>query len=144
MRRITLARRLALRQMRRPPEMLRIDKGRREKLQSKSVPMRPGKTGFDPRDDQDKVVRLIASRGKLTSAPKQAFYSRFGNEEMHWNLAFVGLLAWAFIEYSRLPEMYPVFQVLQLGKLTTLLAALGFLFNPRLRARGAPMQRGLT
>ena len=36
--------------------------------------------------------------------------------EPHWNFAFVGLMFYAFIEYSRLPEMYPVFHVFQLGK----------------------------
>src|ERR1700722_15864580 len=42
------------------------------------------------------------------------------SDAMHWNLAFAGLMLYAFVEYSRLPEMYPVFQILQLGKTTIL------------------------
>ena len=63
--------------------------------------------------------------------------------EMHWNLAFAGLIFYAFIEYSRLPEMYPVLQVFQLGKVAIGLAALGFLIHPRLRARGPSASGGL-
>ena len=56
--------------------------------------------------------------------------------EPRWNLAFAGLMLYIFVEYSRLPEMYPVFAVFKLGKLSILLAALGYLVSPRSRTSG--------
>jgi putative inorganic carbon (hco3(-)) transporter len=53
-----------------------------------------------------------------------------------WNLAFAGLMIYIFVEYSRLPEMYPVLTVLKLGKISILLAALGYLVSPRSRTSG--------
>jgi len=63
--------------------------------------------------------------------------------EMHWNLAFAGIILYAFIEYSRLPEMYPVFQSFQLGKAAMILAVLGYVVNPRIRANGPSPSKGL-
>ena len=54
--------------------------------------------------------------------------------EPRWNLAFVGLLFYLVIEYTRLPAMYPSLSVLRLGKIGIGLAALGYLATPRLRA----------
>lgn len=67
----------------------------------------------------------------------------FGGAEMHWNLAFAGLMLYAFVEYSRLPEMYPVFQIFELGKTTILLAVVGYLTNSRLRPNGPSTSGGL-
>ena len=56
--------------------------------------------------------------------------------QLRWNLAFAALMFYAFIEYSRLPEMYPAFAVLKLGKVSIVLAALGYLVSPRTRTSG--------
>lgn len=84
-----------------------------------------------------------ASKGSKTGSTRRAVLQALGGREVHWNLAFAGLMLWGFVEYSRLPEMYPLFQVLALGKVTTLLAAVGFMLNSRLRASGSPDSKGL-
>lgn len=47
--------------------------------------------------------------------------------EQRWGLDFIGLLAYLFIEYTRLAVMYPVLAPLQLGKVSLLMAMLGVL-----------------
>jgi hypothetical protein len=59
-----------------------------------------------------------------------------GSAQVRWNLAFAALMFYAFIEYSRLPEMYPAFAMLKLGKISIVLAALGYLVSPRTRTSG--------
>lgn len=54
--------------------------------------------------------------------------------EMHWNLAFMGVMLYMIVEYSRLPEMYPILAPLQLGKLSIVMAAIGYFANSRLRS----------
>jgi len=51
--------------------------------------------------------------------------------EARWNLAFVGILAYLIVEYTRLPAMFPVLQVLHLGKVVVLLSVFGLLLAPR-------------
>jgi O-antigen ligase len=63
-----------------------------------------------------------------------------GLTEMRWNFAFLSVLFYAFIEYSRLPEMYPIFQPLQLGKVTVILMAMAYAFSPRVRAIKRPRE----
>jgi putative inorganic carbon (HCO3(-)) transporter len=53
-----------------------------------------------------------------------------------WNLAFFGILSYMFVEYTRLPEIYPILQPLQLGKALVALAAVGWLLSPR--TQGGP------
>jgi putative inorganic carbon (hco3(-)) transporter len=64
-------------------------------------------------------------------------------DDARWNLAFAGLLFYAFIEYSRLPEIYPVFQVLHLGKIAIIFATLGYAVSPRVRRNGRPISHAL-
>lgn len=53
-----------------------------------------------------------------------------------WSLAFVGLLGYLVVEYTRLTAMYPVLAYVPPGKVTVGLALLGFLLSPmRLGAR---------
>lgn len=47
----------------------------------------------------------------------------------NWDLAFYGLLGYFLIEYSRLPEMFPVLQPFQLGKIAVALAVVGMLLS---------------
>ncbi len=62
--------------------------------------------------------------------------------EARWSLAFAGLLFYVVVEYTRLPAMYPFLAVFRLGKIAIVLAALGYLVSPRLRASARPATRG--
>jgi putative inorganic carbon (hco3(-)) transporter len=82
--------------------------------------------------------------GSYRSAPEPvALKPQPVSAEPHWNFAFVGLMFYAFIEYSRLPEIYPVFQVFKLGKVALIWAAVGYLVSPRTRTNGPPAWRSL-
>lgn len=59
--------------------------------------------------------------------PKGALEGR----EPKWDLAFLGVLFYLVIEYTRLPAMFPVLQALQLGKVAVLLGVIGMLFSKR-------------
>jgi putative inorganic carbon (hco3(-)) transporter len=48
-----------------------------------------------------------------------------------WDFAFLGILGYMFVEYTRLPEMYPVLQHFMLGKLLVGIALLGWMIGPR-------------
>ena len=48
-----------------------------------------------------------------------------------WDLAFLGILSYMFIEYTRLQEMYPILGHLSLGKVFIVLAMVGWLISPR-------------
>jgi O-antigen ligase len=48
-------------------------------------------------------------------------------EGQRWGMDFIGLLFYIFIEYTRLPVMYPVLAPLQLGKVSLLMSLLGVL-----------------
>src|ERR1700730_7536283 len=51
-------------------------------------------------------------------------------DEPRWNLAFVAILGYLLVEYSRLPEMYPVFKPFHLGKVLVLLSVVGLFVSP--------------
>ena len=57
-------------------------------------------------------------------------YFRPAATEIHWGLDYIALLAYMFIDFSRLQAMYPVLAPLQLGKVTLLAAMLGALVSP--------------
>lgn len=48
-------------------------------------------------------------------------------KDRRWDLAFVGILAYLFVEYTSLPQMYPILQPLRLGKVVVLFAVIGWL-----------------
>jgi len=50
--------------------------------------------------------------------------------EPHWDLAFIGILAYLFVEFTRLPEMFPVLAVLHVGWIALGMSALGHLISP--------------
>lgn len=56
-----------------------------------------------------------------------------------WNLAFFGILSYMFVEYTRLPQLYPILQPLQLGKVLVVLTAVGWLISSR--TQGGPRAR---
>ncbi len=51
--------------------------------------------------------------------------------EPRWNLAFLALLAYLLVEYSRLQLMYPILEPLHLGKVLVVLCVVGLLMSPR-------------
>ncbi len=70
---------------------------------------------------------------KLTPVPKAMDPNASAALDARWNMAFLGLMFYAFIEYSRLPEMYPIFKIFYFGKVAIILALLGYLLSPRIR-----------
>jgi len=64
--------------------------------------------------------------------------ARAGTLVGHWNLAFLGIIGYVVVEYTRLPAMYPVLQVLQLGKVVTIASLVGLLISPQVRAKNPP------
>jgi O-antigen ligase len=51
--------------------------------------------------------------------------------EPRWTLAFVGVLSYLVVDYTRLPAMFPFLQVLQLGKVVIIVSVLGVVLEPR-------------
>ncbi len=56
--------------------------------------------------------------------------------EPRWDLAFLGILAYLVIEYTRLPLMFPILQHLAVSKIAAGVAALGLVISARLKGRG--------
>jgi O-antigen ligase len=54
--------------------------------------------------------------------------------EPRWDLAFVGILGYLVVEYTRLPAMYPVLQPLNLGKVVLVVSLLGLLLGRRTKS----------
>jgi putative inorganic carbon (HCO3(-)) transporter len=54
--------------------------------------------------------------------------------EPRWSLGFLGLLLYVFVEYTSLPDMYPILGPLHTGKIVVGIALLGYLVAPRSRA----------
>jgi putative inorganic carbon (HCO3(-)) transporter len=78
------------------------------------------------------TLRMKAQSMATTAAPvKNWAPPKVGRSpaEARWDLAFAGLLLYVLVEYSRLPEMYPILAVLHLGKVAIFLAALGYLIH---------------
>ncbi len=51
--------------------------------------------------------------------------------EPGWNLAFFGVLSYMFIEYTRLPSMYPILQAIPIMKLVVVITIVGLLTSAR-------------
>ncbi|MCI0353857.1 MAG: O-antigen ligase family protein [Acidobacteria bacterium] len=47
-----------------------------------------------------------------------------------WSLAFVGILGYLLVEYTRLAAMYPILQFFHLGKVTVAIALAGLMLSP--------------
>lgn len=54
-----------------------------------------------------------------------------------WDLAFIGVLAYVFVEFTRIGDMFPVVGQLAPGKVVVILAALGYVVAPKLGLRKA-------
>ncbi|MBI4164335.1 MAG: hypothetical protein HY508_01215, partial [Acidobacteria bacterium] len=57
----------------------------------------------------------------------------FSPREARWTLAYLGILAYLVVEYTRLPAMFPVLRVLNLGKVVIVMCLLGIALEPRAR-----------
>jgi O-antigen ligase len=53
-----------------------------------------------------------------------------------WSLGFAGVFFFIFVQYTSLPEMYPVLAPLHTAKMAIALAGLGYLIAPRVRVEG--------
>jgi len=77
--------------------------------------------------------------GALTLQPEtlpgQGFSVRHTPTQARWSLAFVAILGYALVEYTRLPAMYPLLQPLQLGKVTIVAGLLGLILSPQARTK---------
>ncbi len=51
--------------------------------------------------------------------------------DRRWDLAFLGILGYIVIEYTRLPAMFPILMPLQLGKVVIALSIVGMVLSPR-------------
>ena len=95
-----------------------------------------------PAGKKEPPVKAYGGTGAAPASSASSSSAVTGGEA-RWNFAFAGLLFYAFIEYSRLPEMYPVLQIFQLGKVAIIGAAVGYLLSPRSRTSGRPTPRSL-
>ena len=63
--------------------------------------------------------------------------------EPRWNLAFVGILSYVFIEYTRLPAMYPMLQSIPVAKILAVLTLVGLLTAARPQRGQHPSSRSI-
>ena len=70
------------------------------------------------------------------SEPTQTFQPKFGDpSQAHWDLAFLGMVVYMIIEYTRLPYMYPVLESFHVSKIAAGITAVGLLIAPRFRVK---------
>lgn len=77
----------------------------------------------------DTVAEEPRAPGRLAEAMQKI--------EPRWTLAFVAILGYLIVEYSRLQEMYPVLQPLHLEKVFAGLSIVGLLVSHRVRVDGS-------
>lgn len=61
---------------------------------------------------------------------------RFSTAAPRWDLAFLGILGYLVVEYTRLAAMYPILRPLALGKVVVAICFLGWLISPRIATAG--------
>lgn len=61
--------------------------------------------------------------------------------ERRWDLAFLSILGYVVVEYTRLPAMYPILIPLRLGKVVVAASLVGLLLAPRARQASVPQVR---
>ncbi|MGH9601605.1 MAG: hypothetical protein ACRD24_04360, partial [Terriglobales bacterium] len=86
-------------------------------------------------------MSTLAAAPQLSYAPRRASVAPTLPATLakaRWGLAFVALLGYLIVEYTRLAAMYPLLTYVHPGKVTVGLALVGFLLSPvRLGARTA-------
>lgn len=74
----------------------------------------------------------LASRALVGKRPKSLGNSHLGDVDgPRWDLAFLGILAYMFVEYTRLEEMYPALQHFAPAKVLVGVALVGLVVAPR-------------
>jgi O-antigen ligase len=95
-------------------------------------PPKPSDSGRDNYGPTKEGKPFAQTRGLTEQAPKTTqVLSQAIPPERRWNLAFIGILSYMFLEYTRLPQMYPVFQHFPLAKALIVLTVVGLLATPR-------------
>ncbi len=56
--------------------------------------------------------------------------------ELRWSVSFIAMVGYLFVEYMRLPAQYPIFRVIDIGKVVVVLALLGWIISPKLGSKG--------
>jgi probable O-glycosylation ligase (exosortase A-associated) len=77
----------------------------------------------------------VSSYVQVETAIESASSSIKPAGERRWDLAFVGLLFYLFIEYTRFSAMYPSLAPFQIGKIAVTLCVVGLILAPRAIAR---------
>ena len=71
----------------------------------------------------------------MTAEQEKAEMAQRGNRSSaggpRWDLAFIAILGYVVVEYTRLPAMFPILVPLELGKVVVGVALLGWLVSPR-------------
>lgn len=78
------------------------------------------------------ITELPAGPAAATWKPRSTTERR----EPRWDLAFLGVLLYIVVEYTRLPAMFPVLAVFQVAKISAGLGLVGMLFSSRIRGKG--------
>ena len=67
---------------------------------------------------------------------------RQASRERRWDLAFIGILGYLIVEYMRLPAQYPIFKLIDIGKIVLSIALLGWVLSARPRySERSPVRR---
>jgi len=79
----------------------------------------------------------MAPRAGVRATPASREGASPSRDKSKWNLAFLGLLALLVIQYTSLPQMFPVLQHFDIAKLAVAVAFLGLMLSPDLRKPAA-------
>ncbi len=80
-------------------------------------------------------VATLEESGAAQQTTKKA------RREPHWDIGFLGVLAYIIIEYTRLPAVFPALQPFQVGKIAVAIGAVGMLLSPSIRQDNTPWTR---
>lgn len=69
----------------------------------------------------------------MRQAVAKPFAISYPSQEARWSIGFIGLLFYLIVEYTSLPQMYPILSPLHLGKIAVGVAFIGYLVSPHSR-----------
>lgn len=84
-----------------------------------------------------------STTGEMAAPASGRTLSTARPREQHWDLAFVGILFYLVIEYTRLPAMFPVLVYFKVAKIAIALSAVGMLISPKVQAREGSRPKGV-
>lgn len=88
-------------------------------------------------------MRTVTSTAAAPALPPPLPSPFAGIREPRWSIAFVGMLFYLIIEYTRLPVMFPFLLEFQIGKVAILFTLIGFVFAARQPASARADSRSL-